>query len=146
MKTTFYHWPLAIAACACFIISFFVPAFDQMPGWKAALLYDLFWQQAMQGNLFAVHYLVISFSNLLMIVSPFFMVWGRHDARFVKWLRGLSLLATVLVWLFVARLLGGHLEHDLRIGCYLWATSFLLLTVASFFQPVPSKAGAARTI
>lgn len=146
MKTTFHYWPFAIAAWAGFIISFFLPAYDQMPGWKAALLYDLFWQQAMQGNLFAAHYLVIAFANLLMVVSPFFMARGMHDARFVNWLRGLGLAALVLVWSFVARLLAGHMQHDLRFGCYLWAASFLLLSVTSFLQPIPSKAVSERTI
>jgi hypothetical protein len=139
MKTAIRHWVFAAVAWAIFIVSFFLPAFDQMPGWKAALLPPLFWPQAIQGNLLAIHYLLLTFANLLMIVSPFFIAWGARDGRFVKWLRGLSLGATVLVWLFLVRLIAAHNGADLRIGCYLWAASFVLLFLASVLQRKPLK-------
>lgn len=135
MKSTIYHWVFAIVAWTIFVVSFFLPAYDQMPGWKAAILQGFFWPLAVQGNLLAVHYVLITFVNLLMVISPFFVGWGAHDARFVKWLRGLSIVATVLVWMFLARLVAGHMGHDLRIGCYLWAASFVLLFLASLLQP-----------
>jgi hypothetical protein len=140
MKATCHHWAIAIIAWIAFIVSFFLPAFDQMPGWKAAILQEFFWPQAIQGDLLAVHYQLLTFANVLMIISPFFLKWGKNDARFVKGLRGLSLAATVLVWLFLARLLANHNGPDLRIGCYLWAASFILLCVASWHQPIPLKA------
>jgi hypothetical protein len=142
MKTTIHHWAFGIAAWAGFTISFFLPAYDQMPGWRAAILQDYFWPQAMQGNLLAVHYLLLTGANLVMVVSPFFMAWGKNDVRFVKWLRGLSLGAMTFVWLFLARLFGNHDGNDLRIGCYLWAASFVLLCLASLAQPMPLKAKA----
>jgi hypothetical protein len=139
MKTTIYHWALAIVAWAIFIVSFFLPAFDQIPGWKAALLACSSWQSAIQGNPLAIHFVLLTFANLVMVVSPFFTVWGVRDGGFVKWLRGLSVAATVLVWLFLARLMAGHQEADLRVGCYLWAVSFVLLCLASLLQRVPLK-------
>jgi hypothetical protein len=142
MKTTRHHWTIAIIAWTAFIVSFFLPAFDQMPGWKAAILQDLFRPQAMQGDLIAIHYLLLTFANVLMVISPFFLGWGKHDARFVKGLRGLSIAATILVWLFLARLLVNHNGPDLRMGCYLWAGSFVLLCLASWLQPIPLKAKA----
>lgn len=147
MKTTFVHWALAAAAWAIFIVSFFLPAFDQMPGWKAATLHSLFWPQALQGNLLAVHYLLLTLANVLMLASPFLVAGGAHDARFLKCLRGWSLAAAVLAWLFLARLLAGHNFHnsDLRIGSYLWASSFVLLCLASLLQPLPIKTKTAQT-
>lgn len=122
-----------------------------MPGWKAAILQGLFWPQAIQGNLLAVHYLVLAFANLVMIISPFFMGWGVADVRFVKWLRWLSIGAMVLVWLFLGQLWAIHMgkdsnmAQDLRSGFYLWAGSFVVLTVAAWLQPAV-KGKAAETV
>ena len=70
LKTTLYHWIFAITAWAGFIVSFVVPAFDQMPGWKAACLQGQFWQQATHGNWLATHYILLSLANLVMLLSP----------------------------------------------------------------------------
>ncbi|HEX3626841.1 MAG TPA: hypothetical protein VH280_15625 [Verrucomicrobiae bacterium] len=140
MKTTFNHWLFGFVAWVGFVVSFFLPAFDQMPGWRAAILQKFFWPQAMQGNPLAIHYLLLTFANLVMIISPFFMAWGAEDIRFVKWLRGLSLAATVVVWLFLVQLQGIHSAYDLRIGYFLWAGSFVLLGVAAVLQPATVKA------
>jgi hypothetical protein len=145
MKTTILHWAIAIMAWVIFVVSFFLPAFDQAPGWKAAILQELFWSQAVQGNHIAIHYLLLTFGNLVMVVSPFFIAWGADDIRFVKWLRGLSLVAAVLVWLFLARLMAIHMGRDLRFGCYFWAGSFVVLCVASWFQPGTMKEKADET-
>jgi hypothetical protein len=139
MKTIIRHRVFAAAAWVIFIVSFFLPAFDQMPGWKAAILPAFFWRQAMQGDLLAIHLLLLTIANLLMIVSPFFIAWGARDVRFVNWLRGLSVGATVLVWLFLVRLIAAHNGADLRFGCYLWAASFVLICLASMLQQKPLK-------
>lgn len=110
-----------------------------MPGWKAACLQEQFWQQATQGNLLAVHYLFLTVANLVMLLSPYFIVRGAQDALFVKWLRGLSLAAAVLVWSFPATLQAIHMARDLRTGYFLWAASFVLLYVGAMLQPVPLK-------
>lgn len=145
MKTTIHHWVFAIVAWTIFVVSFFLPALDEMPGWKAAILSATSWQQAMQGNLFAVHFMLLAVANLLMVVSPFFVFWGAQDGRFVKWFRGLSIAAAVLVWSFPGWLLFGHHMADLKIGYYLWAASFVVLCVASLMQPATVKGKAAET-
>jgi len=145
MKTTIRHWAFAIIAWASFIISFFLPAFGKIPGWKAAIIASSSWQQAMHGNLLAIHFLLLTFANPLILVSPFFLAGGARDVRFVKCLRGLSLAATVLVWLFLAWPLAAHMGDELGIGYYLWASSFLFLSVASFLQPNPSRPAAVQT-
>ncbi|HXC35588.1 MAG TPA: hypothetical protein VNV43_06905 [Candidatus Acidoferrales bacterium] len=145
MKTSRHHWAFAFVAWVIFIVAFFLPAIDLMPGWKAAILQGLFWQQALEKNPLAIHYLLLTFANVLMVVSPFFKAWGADDARFVKWLRGLSLAATVLVWSFLAPLMAVHMGRDLRYGYYLWATSFVVLCMAALLQPATVKAKAAET-
>jgi hypothetical protein len=139
---TMRHWerPPAVAAWAMFVVSFFLPALDQMPGWKAAILQSLFWQSALQGQWTSIHYLLLTFANLLMIGSPFLLEWARHDARFLKWLRGLSFAAMALVWSFVFELLANKNGTNLKVGCYLWASSFIFLLLASLLQTTATKA------
>ena len=139
MKTTLHHWTMAFAAWIIFIVSFFLPAFDEMPGWKTAILQNVFWQQALQGQTMSIHYLLLTLANLLMLASPFLLAWAGDDGRFLKWLRGLSLGAMILVWSFLARLLADHDEPDMRVGCYLWAVSFVLLFLASLLQTAKVK-------
>jgi hypothetical protein len=141
MKTTLYHrsLPVAIAAWAIFVVSFFLPAFDRMPGWQCAILQIAFWPQALQGQWLSVHYLLLTLANLLMLVSPFLLARAGQDARYLKWLRGLGLAAAVLVWSFLLELVGNKNGTDLKIGCYLWATSFGLLFLASLLQTTVQK-------
>jgi len=146
MKSTVYHWALAVAAWAGFIVSFFLPAFDQMPGWRAAGLQGIFWQQATQGNWLAVHYILLTLANLAMLVSPYFIIRGAQDVLFIKWLRGLSVAAAVLVLLFPVLLQTIHMARDLRVGYFLWAGSFVLLCLAAILQPISLKVKALETI
>jgi hypothetical protein len=139
LKTSIYYWPFAIAAWAGFIVSFALPALDQMPGWKAACLQRQFWPQATQGNWLATHYVLLSLANLVMLISPYFIIRGANDALFVKWLRGLSLAATVLVLSFPATLQAIHMARDLRMGYFLWAASFVMLCVAAMLQTIPLR-------
>ncbi len=78
--------------------------------------------------------MLLSVANLVMLVSPYFIIRGVSDALFVKWLRGLSLAATVLVLSFPATLQAIHMARDLRVGYFLWAASFVLLCVAAMLQ------------
>jgi hypothetical protein len=146
MKTNMQHWAPAIVAWTIYVIAFFLPAYDEMPGWKAAILQSFFWPQALQGNLMSIHYQLLTFANLLMLASPFLIAWGGQDARFVKWLRGLSMASLVLVWLFLARLMANHNGTHIRSGCYLWAMSFVLLWVASLLQATTGKARVAQSM
>ncbi len=146
MKTMIHkERPLAIAAWVIYLVSFCVPAFDQMPGWKTAILQSEFWPQALQGQWISIHYLLLTFANLLMLASPVLMGWAGRDARYLCWLRGLGLGALILVWSFVFVLIGNKNGADLRIGCYLWASSFVLLCVASLLQRT-SSAGVKQTV
>jgi len=131
--------PPAVVAWAIFVVSFFLPAMDQMPGWKTAILQSVFWPQALQGQWMSIHYLLLILPNLLMLASPFLLAWAGYDARFLKWLRGLSLAAVALVWSFVFGLLAHKDGDGLKIGCYVWASSFVFLLLASLLQTADAK-------
>lgn len=145
MKTAMNQWACAIAAWQVFIVSFFLPAYDQMPGWKTAILQSLFWPQALQGQWLSIHYLLLLPANLLMLASPFLLAWAGHDVRFLKWLRGLTLAAVLLVWTFILELVAQKNGADLKIGCYLWAVSFAVLLLASLLQTARAKNSVKQT-
>lgn len=135
------HWerPFAFAAWAIFAISFFLPALNQLVGWKTALLQSFFWPQALQGQWPSIHYLLLTFANVLMLASPFLLAGARRKTRFLKVFRWLSLGAAVLVWSFIILLFATNNGADLKVGCYLWATSFDFLLLASLVQTATAK-------
>ncbi len=135
------HWerPIAIAAWVIFAVSFFLPALNQLVGWKTALLQSFFWPQALQGQWPSIHYLLLTFANVLMLASPFLLLWSGRKALFLKTFRWLSLGAAVLVWSFIILLFATDNGADLKIGCYLWATSFDFLLLASLVQTATAK-------
>jgi hypothetical protein len=146
--------PAAIAAWAIFVIAFFLPALDEVPGWKAAILQNLAWQSALAGDWMSIHYLLLTLANLLMIGSPFLLAWAGQDERFLKWLRGLSLAAVVLVWSYVFEFAAHNLGAPsnsilsmggLKIGCYLWALSCVFLCLASFLQTTATKSSVSQS-
>lgn len=123
-----WNRPLAWTAWTMFVLSFFLPAYADGFGWACAWLSLSAWRER-PGNLFDIHLAVLTLGNLLMIISPFLLPLLSQNARRMKWLRGSCLVASLLVWSFVIRLAAGK---DLRIGCYVWAISFLLLGLATF--------------
>ncbi len=142
------HWerPFAIAAWTIFAVSFFLPALNQLAGWKTALLHSFFWPQALQGQWPSIHYLLLTFANVLMLASPLLLAWAGRKARFLKAFRWLSLGAAILVWSFIILLFATNNSADLKIGCYLWATSFGLLLLASLLQTATAKAKMAQRL
>jgi hypothetical protein len=132
--------PAAMVAWIIFAVSFFLPALDEMVGWKTALLQSFFWPQALQGQWPSIHYLLLTFANVLMLVSPFLLAWSRRKQRFLKAFRWSCLAAAVLVWSFIILLFATNNGADLKIGCYLWAASFDLLLLASLVQSATTKA------
>src|ERR1035437_3764574 len=97
-----WNRPLAWSAWALFVISFFLPALgDNAPGWKCAgisataISWPDFWHNWMD-----IHLASLTLANLLMIVSPLWLARFSQNSHFIKWLRGLSFAALVLVWSF----------------------------------------------
>jgi hypothetical protein len=123
---------LAWAAWILFAVSFFLPAYADGRGWKCAGLSAtaVSWSDFSLRNWFDVHLASLTLANLLMFVSPFLLPRLSRTSNSSKWLRLSTFAALVLVWSFLLLLIHGG-GTDLKIGCYVWAASFLLLFLST---------------
>lgn len=133
--------PLAWAAWMLFVISFFLPAYTDGAGWRCAgvSLSAWSWSELARANWFVINLALLTPANLLMIVSPFLLSRLSRRPRALKWLRGAHFTALALVWAFVGAWVAFSDRSDLRIGCYLWALSFLLFFLSLFKQRAPKR-------
>jgi len=124
---------LAWAAWILFAVSFFLPAYADGRGWKCAGLSAtaVSWSNFSLRNWFDVHLASLTLANLMMIVSPFLLARLLRTANSLKWLRLSTFAALVLVWSFLLLLIADGGRTDLKIGCYVWAASFLLLFLST---------------
>ena len=128
-----WNRPLAWAAWVSFVASFFLPTYRDGRGWQCAGLSatTLSWSDCWHGNWPSIHLALLTLANLLMIVSPFLLARFSLNLHFVKWWRAFNFLALSLVWSFLVMMLAHTDRNDLKIGCYVWAMSFLLLFVST---------------
>jgi len=118
-----------------FAISFALPTYAEGRGWQCAFMHSYFWSGAMQGKWGCIHYLLLTLPNLLMLASPFLLFRLGGDARGLSWLRYSTFAASCLVWSFLILLLADGSGSDLRIGAFMWATSFTLLGLSLMLPP-----------
>jgi len=139
-----WNRPLAWCAWVLFVVSFFLPAHRYGGwGWQCAwgsaggFFSSGFWQDILKGDLIDgdFHLTLLTFANLLMLVSPFLLPRFSKNLRFTKCCRAFSLLALILVWSFIFRLLTENDRENLKIGCYVWAAAFLPLFLATLKSP-----------
>jgi hypothetical protein len=126
--------PLAWTAWALFAVSFFIPTYADWLGWQCAGISAMVvsWPDFWQRNWFnPLHLASMTLANLLMIASPFLLPRFSQNKRLLKWLRFASFAALILVWSFVLLLLTHADGPDLKVGCYVWSTSFLLLCLST---------------
>lgn len=129
-----WNRPLAWSAWALFVASFFLPALgDDAPGWKCAGISAtaVTWAEFWHGNWGTIYLASLTLANLLMIVSPFLLPQFSQNKRFLKWLRYSSFAALVLVWSYVLLGIAYGGGKDLKVGCYVWTASFLLLFLST---------------
>jgi len=140
MMNPILRWmnPLTVAAWAMFVVSFFLPAYKTIHGWRCALLQIFFWPATTQGNGEALHYQLLTAANLLMLFSPLLLRQCSQDVRRLKWLHHVILVTVALVWAFLLQLVLRDQGAGVRIGCYIWSCSFVLLYMAVLAQLVPS--------
>lgn len=154
-KVSVIYWnkPLAITAWGIFVVSFFLPAYAAIgtwPGYKCAFAilpwhFDGF--PSRQSPTFISDWLLfvnwhsLNFANLLMIVSPISLCCFGRNAKMMRWLRHLTLVAVVLVSWFYLRELIHNYGGDCSVGCYVWILSFvtLYLSVLPLFAPVQNQ-------
>lgn len=67
-----------------------------------------------------------------MLASMFLIPLFSHRPAILKWLRWSAFVALALVWSFVLLFFAYREEKDLKIGCYVWSASFLLLFLSTF--------------
>jgi len=118
---------MIVMAWAAFVISFFLPSYAEGRGYQCAVLHSAFWPGAMQGNWGSIHYLLLTFPNFLMLASAFLLFRFGASTRWMSCLRYSTFSASLLVWSFLILLFADAGGSDLRIGAYIWATSFVLL-------------------
>jgi len=126
-----WHRPLAWTAWCLFTASFFLPSYADGWGWQCAGLaatavsWPDFWHSWTN-----IHLASLTLANLFMLLSPPLLYRFSHSLGFMKWWRGLSLLATALVWSFVLLLVTHSDRTDLRFGSFVCTLSFLFLSLA----------------
>jgi hypothetical protein len=117
--------PLAWVAWGSFVISFFLPACNQLWGWQCAGL-------SATAISWSVSLASMTLANLFMVASFFLSLRFSQTKRAMQWLRLSSLAALILVWSYVLGLIATGGESSLKIGCYVWGLSFLLLFLSVF--------------
>jgi hypothetical protein len=123
--------PLAWIAWGSFVISFFLPACNQLRGWQCAgLSITSIW-----GNGGGLCLASMTLANLFMVASFFLTLRFSQKKRVMQGLRLSSLAALILVWLYVLGLIATGGGPSLKIGCYVWSLSFLLLFLSVFKIP-----------
>jgi hypothetical protein len=131
-RAAFFAWTV-------FAISFFLPSYGDSSGYVCALLQNFYWPNAIGGKSGAIHYELLTLSNVLMLASPFALFRLCGTAQRMKWMRWLIFSSTVLVWSFVIRLLADEGGANIKIGCYIWSFSFALLYLSVLPQFIPTK-------
>jgi hypothetical protein len=125
--------PLAwIAWGGVFVISFLLPSCNQLWGWQCAVL-------SATSIKWSVGLALMTPANLFMVASVLFILRFSQKKRAMQWLRLSSLSALILVWTYVLGLIATGGGPSLKIGCYVWALSFLLLYLSVFKVPGRKK-------
>ena len=138
-KVEVENWnrPLAGAAWTLFTVSFFLPSFNgffsPMWGWQCAAesVRQLFAPDNWSDWWSNLHLESLTLANVLMLASTFLLPRLSKNAHALKWLRFANFVAVALVWSFLIRGIADGSGKDLKIGCYVWASSFLLLSLSA---------------
>jgi hypothetical protein len=134
-----WNRPLAWTAWILFVISFFLPAYPDALGWRCAGVSVISWSDVEPSNWISIHLPLLSLANLLMMASPFLLPRFSRNTLILKWLRSSSFLAMALVWSFLLVFFTHGVGKDLKVGCYFWAASFLLLSLSTFQRRLQKK-------
>jgi hypothetical protein len=124
VNTGNWNRPLAWIAWGSFVVSFFLPACNQLRGWQCASL-------SATAIPWSVSLASMTLANLFMVGSFFLILRFSQNNRVMKWLRLSSLAALILVWSYVFGLIATGGGPSLKIGCYVWSLSFLLLCLST---------------
>jgi hypothetical protein len=126
-----YNLPLAWIAWALFVVSFFLPAYEDDYGWQCADLSATSFP-CFQSWWSSIHFLLLTPANVVMVVAPFLLAKFPRRPVVLNVLRACSLVALALVWSFIALLVAEGARSELKMGCYVWVASFLLSSLSLF--------------
>jgi hypothetical protein len=139
-----YHLPFAAAAWGLFVVSFFLPAYDENFGWQCALLSLNAWVWPDDAlDPVRIHLMLLSLPNLFMIMSPFFVLRAAGAPRTLRWLRRFAAVCVLLTATFILEFARGNELKGLHIGYFVWVFSFGLLGM-SFVRGAVGLQGEAR--
>jgi hypothetical protein len=127
---------LGWAAWIIFATAFFLPAYAGGFGWQCAGLSAtcVTWPEFTfsLSNWSTILLFLMTPANVVMAVSPFLVSKLSRRPLAFKWLRAANVTAFALVWTYFLLLFFHSERQDLRIGCYLWAASFLMFSLSLF--------------
>lgn len=125
---------LAWTAWVAFLVSFYLPASSGMSGFECAMAV-LPWRVEFSGTvleffkayIFVIHYQLLDFSNLFMLVTPVFILLFWGEERRLKRIGHWALAASIVVGLlFPISLFWQEGISVWEAGFYLWIGSFAL--------------------
>jgi hypothetical protein len=127
------HLPFAIAAWALFVLSFFLPTYDNALGWQCAIMWEYFWPGVGEDNIASIHYMLLTLPNVFMLASPWFILKREDSPRLCRLLKFSSAACLFLTATFFLEFAVGGGVEQLRAGYFVWVFSFGLLA-ASFIR------------
>ena len=134
MKLKNWNHPVIWIAWGLFVVSFFLPACNETWGWQCAWLsasvpsWD--WKNFSQGDWGDIYLASLTLANLLTVASPLLLSFSKFCS--LKLLRWLFFGAWILVWSYIFEMIIHGSGSQLKIGCYLWILSFLMLWLSTF--------------
>jgi hypothetical protein len=125
-----WNRPIAITAWSLFAVSFLLPC-GAFWGWQCAAVSAtaVTWPEFRRGDWFAIWLASLTLANVLMLASPWVLFCFSKRPAIMRTFRYASVAALLLVWSWVVPFCySGNV--DLKVGCYVWAVSFLLLAIS----------------
>jgi hypothetical protein len=98
---------------------------------RRIISYSYLMARFLRGNVGTIYLTSLTLANLVMIASAFLLPRFSQNLRFLKYWRVFSFLALALVWSYVFLLFTHNDRKDMKIGCYVWTASFLLLFLST---------------
>jgi hypothetical protein len=137
---------MAFLAWTMFVVSLFLPVYNGIPGyvcaiWILPLPENFGWIAHGRTELITME--ILNYTMLLMIASPVLLFWFGTNAKFMKWFSRMAFVAVILVgWFILYEFVlyygkVGIMPFDL--GCYVWASSFVLLYLSTLSQSIPAQ-------
>jgi hypothetical protein len=127
-----WNRPIAIMGWSLFAVSFILPSCGKGLGWQCAGISAtaVSWSEFRTGEWQAIWFASLTLANGLMLVSPWVLFRLSKRPIIMRSFRYAAVAAALLVDVWVLAIICGSDGYDLKVGCFVWAASFLLLAIA----------------